>query len=161
VVYLDKETGHVEHRDIRDMKTMGGPHNAHIIREGLPGAGNMLIYDNAMYRYNSRALEVDVKTGNIVWESEGEFGLEGYVKGRVHFSPFISSAERLPNGNTFICCGGEGVVFEVTQDKEIVWHWVRPTPNMDSAVHWGIFRAHRYSPGYCPQFSTLPSPEGE
>jgi len=161
VAYLDRETGNIEHRDIRDPKNMGGPHNAHIIREGLPGAGNMLIYDNAMYTFYSRALEVDVKSGDIVWQSEGEYGLEGYVKGRVHFAPFISSAERLPNGNTLICCGGNGVVFEVAEDKEIVWHWVRPTPNMDSAVHWGIFRAHRYSPDYCPRFASLPSPEGE
>ncbi len=160
VAYLDKETGKVEHKDIRDPKTMGGPHNAHIIREGLPGAGNMLIYDNAMYTFYSRALEVDIKSGDIVWESEDDYGLEGYVKGRVHFTPFISGADRLPNGNTLICCGGNGVVFEVTREREIVWHWVRPTPNLESMVHWGVFRAHRYFPDFCPQFALLPPAEG-
>jgi hypothetical protein len=160
VAYLDRETGQVEHRDIRDMKTMGGPHDAHIIAEGLPGEGNMLIYDNAMYRYFSRAVEVDINTGDIVWESEQQFGLEGYVKGRVHFTPFISGADRLPNGNTFICCGGEGVLFEVTRKKEIVWQWVRSTPNLKSASHWGIFRAYKYSPDYCPQLKDLPLAEG-
>lgn len=161
VAYLDKETGQVEHRDIRDMKTMGGPHDAHIIADGLPGAGNMLIYDNAMYRYFSRAVEVGIETGDIVWESEQPFGLEGYVKGRVHFTPFISGADRLPNGNTLICCGGQGVLFEVTREKEIVWHWVRPEPNLQSAVEWGIFRAYRYAPDYCPQLKNLPPAEGE
>ncbi|MBW2063548.1 MAG: aryl-sulfate sulfotransferase [Deltaproteobacteria bacterium] len=156
VAYLDKKTGQVEHRDIRDQKTMGGPHDAHLIEPGLPGEGNMLIYDNSMYRYISRAVEVDITTGDIVWQSEPDFGIEGYVNGRVHFSPFISGADRLPNGNTLICSGGNGVVFEVTKDRETVWHWVRPEPNLDGAVHWGIFRAHRYPPDYCPQFKELP-----
>lgn len=160
VAYLDKETGRIEHRDIRDPKTMGGPHDAHLIAGHLPGGGNMLVYDNAMYRYYSRAVEVDIKTGEVVWQSEEPFGLEGYVSGRIHFSPFISGADRLPNGNTMICSGANGVIFELTREKEVVWHWVRPTPNMDGAVHWGIFRAHRYSPDYCPQFQGLPPAKG-
>jgi len=106
-------------------------------------------------------VEVDIESKEIVWESEDLFGLEGCVRGRVHFSPFISGSDRLPNGNTLICCGGEGVLFEVTRDKEIVWHWVRPTPNLKSAVRWGIFRAYRYSPDHCPQFKNLPPAEGE
>jgi hypothetical protein len=104
---------------------------------------------------------VDIKTGEIAWQSEEAFGLEGYVRGRVHFSPFISGSDRMPNGNTVICCGGNGVIFEVTKQKEIVWHWVRETPNMESEVHWGIFRAHRYGSDYCAQFARLSPPEGE
>ena len=107
---------------------MGGPHDGHLIAEGLPGEGNMLIYDNAMYTFYSRALEVDIKTGEVAWQSEPEFGIEGYVSGRVHFSPFISGADRFPNGNTVVTCGGNGVVFEVTRENELVWHWVRPDP---------------------------------
>lgn len=154
VAYLDKETGLIEHRNVREPDNMGGPHDAHIIPEGLEGAGNMLVYDNAMYNYVSRAVEVDIKTGEVVWQSEAEFGIEGYVAGRVHFSPFISGAQRLPNGNTLICSGANGVIFEVTKDKEVVWHWVRPagsgTP--EGAVRWGVFRAYRFAPDYCPQF---------
>ena len=33
-------------------------------------------------------------------------------------SSFISGAHRLPNGNTQICSGGNGTVFEVTPDKD-------------------------------------------
>jgi hypothetical protein len=161
VAYLDPETGQVEHRDTRKPDNMGGPHDAHLIAQGLPGEGNMLIYDNAMYTFYSRALEVDIKNGEIVWDSETDFGLEGYVHGRIHFSPFISGAERMPNGNTVICSGGNGVVFEVTKEKEVVWHWVRPTPNLQSAVRWGIFRVHRFEQDYCAQFSMLPPAEGE
>ncbi|MFC1892407.1 aryl-sulfate sulfotransferase, partial [Thermodesulfobacteriota bacterium] len=60
VAYLDSETGQIEYRNVADPKTMGGPHDGHIIADGLPGAGHMLIYDNGMYNFASRALEVDI-----------------------------------------------------------------------------------------------------
>ncbi|MFG0316957.1 MAG: aryl-sulfate sulfotransferase [Planctomycetota bacterium JB042] len=37
------------------------------------------------------------------------------------YSGFISGAERLPNGNTLICEGAEGRVFEVTRAGDVVW----------------------------------------
>ena len=161
VAYIDPETGWLEHRDTRDDNNMGGPHDAHRIPDGLPGAGNMLVYDNGMYCYRSRALEVNIETNEVVWDSEPPFGVEGYVNGRVHFSPFISGSQRQPNGNTLICCGGNGVIFELTQEKECVWHYVRETPDYTGAVNWGIFRAYKFAPDYCPQFATLPDPAGE
>jgi hypothetical protein len=39
---------------------------------------------------------------------------------------FISGANRLPNGNTLICSGPDGTIFEVTPEKEIVWKYVNP-----------------------------------
>ncbi len=39
---------------------------------------------------------------------------------------FISGASRLPNGNTLICSGPNGTLFEVTPDKKIVWKYVNP-----------------------------------
>src|SRR5262249_5161701 len=42
------------------------------------------------------------------------------------FSPLISGAQRLSNGNTLICSGNNGTVFEVTPKKEIVWKYVNP-----------------------------------
>src|SRR5207248_675107 len=42
------------------------------------------------------------------------------------YSSFISGASRLPNGNTFIFSGANGIVFEVTPDKEIVWKYINP-----------------------------------
>lgn len=161
VAYLDPETGLVEHRNFRENDTLGGPHDTHLIAEGLPGEGNMLVYDNGMYRYHSRAVEVDIRTGEVVWESDQDYGLEGYTRGRIHFSPFISSADRMPNGNTVICAGGNGVVFEVTMEKEVVWQWVRAEPNFEGEVHWAIFRAHRFGTDYCPQFQQLPPARGD
>jgi hypothetical protein len=42
------------------------------------------------------------------------------------FSPFISGAQRLPNGNTLICSGGPAIVFEVTPDNKTVWQYKHP-----------------------------------
>ncbi|MBL8768161.1 MAG: hypothetical protein JNL94_12375, partial [Planctomycetes bacterium] len=39
------------------------------------------------------------------------------------FSSFISGAQRLTNGNTLICSGENGRIFEVTADGEIVWDY--------------------------------------
>ncbi|MBN2059474.1 MAG: aryl-sulfate sulfotransferase [Deltaproteobacteria bacterium] len=158
VAYLDAETDRIEHRNVADSKTMGGPHDAHVIAAGLPGQGNMLIYDNGMYNYYSRALEVDIDSDEVVWQSNIDSGAAEYIKGRVHFSPYISGAERMPNGNTLICCGASGVIFELTPQKEIVWQFVRAEPDYEGNQHWGIYRAYRYGRDYCPQFAKLPPP---
>src|SRR5262249_3866838 len=42
------------------------------------------------------------------------------------FSFFISGAERLPNGNTLICSGANGTLFEVTPRGETVWKYINP-----------------------------------
>lgn len=42
------------------------------------------------------------------------------------WSSFISSASRLPNGNTFICEGARGRFFEVTKDGKTVWEFLNP-----------------------------------
>ncbi len=42
------------------------------------------------------------------------------------FSSFISGADRLPNGNTLICAGSTGRLFEVTGSGDIVWEYLNP-----------------------------------
>ena len=96
-------------------------HSAHVIPKGLPGEGNILIFDNGtssgrgdqalkgvMY---SRVLEFNPMDFSLVWE---------YVDDKL-FSPNMSNAQRLPNGNTFITEGLTGTLLEVTADKELVW----------------------------------------
>ena len=39
---------------------------------------------------------------------------------------FMSGAQRLPNGNTLICSGPDGTIFEVTPKNEIVWKYANP-----------------------------------
>lgn len=66
------------------------------------------------------------------------------------FSGFISGAQRLPNGNTLICAGAPGRVFEVTRDKRVVWDFwsplggeVEPTTLGGKAPPKALFRATR------------------
>jgi len=42
------------------------------------------------------------------------------------YSPFVSGAQRLKNGNTLITEGARGRFFEVTPEKEIVWEYLNP-----------------------------------
>src|SRR5262249_53957791 len=42
------------------------------------------------------------------------------------FSMLISGAQRLSNGNTLICSGVNGTLFEVTPKNDIVWKYLNP-----------------------------------
>ena len=64
------------------------------------------------------------------------------------FSANISGAQRLWSGNTLICEGNRGCLFEVAPDGEIVWEYVNPYLSPHPAfgtTNW-IFRAYRYAP---------------
>jgi hypothetical protein len=117
----------------RAVDQIAGQHDAHIIAEGLPGAGNLLVFDNqgpAGYppavlpiTGGSRVLEIDPIKKEIVWQYSGEDSGGSALSFR---SPNISNARRLPNGNTFIDEGQSGRLFQVTRDGEIVWEYVNP-----------------------------------
>jgi hypothetical protein len=153
-VIIDKKTGHVVWRlgptyPARPLPSVGWPdaarqlpadidqisgqHDAHIIPEGLPGAGNLLVFDNQgegdypsvtlKVLPGSRVLEIDRVKNLIVWEYSGTDNDRPQWS---FYSSFISSARRLPNGNTLIDEGMNGRLFQVTRDGEIVWEYVSP-----------------------------------
>jgi hypothetical protein len=117
----------------RPVDQFSGQHDAHLIPKGLPGAGNLLVFDNqgeagyppAELAVNggSRVLEIDPATKQIVWEYQGE---DSDRPNWSFSSTFISSARRLPNGNTLIDEGMHGRFFQVTPQGEIVWEYVNP-----------------------------------
>lgn len=116
-------------------------HDIRWIPDGYPGEGNMLIYNNAnpgpppdSLDYSS-VLELRPpmdEEGRYILNDEQPFGPEDpewiYVAPDTSsfFSPFISGAHRLSNGNTFITCGAPGRAFEVTPGGEIVWDYWNP-----------------------------------
>lgn len=109
--------------------------------------GNVLIFDNGTHRSDhpatfSRVIEVDPRTSEIVWEYIDQSLFE-------FFSPYISGAQRLPNGNTLICEGVHGRIFEVTPGCEVVWEYVSPhfffEEGRPGLNNW-VFRAFRYTP---------------
>ena len=58
----------------------------------------------------------------------------------------VSNAQRLPNGNTLICEGDTGRLFEVTSAGELVWEYVNPHFGGPlNAQNNRVFRAFRYS----------------
>ena len=104
--------------------------------------GNIHIFDNGTRREGlpySRVIEVDPKTDAIVWEYQANPPFS-------FFSPNVSSAERLANGNTFICEGLSGRIFEVTRTGEVVWEWQSPFNHTirGTQVSFMLWRAHRY-----------------
>lgn len=46
--------------------------------------------------------------------------------GSSFYSNYISSMQRMPNGNTYITAGASGHLFEVTSEGEVVWEYINP-----------------------------------
>jgi hypothetical protein len=113
-------------------------HDAQWIKKGLPGEGHVLVFNNGPSRPDSKYSSVDeivlpVDDKGFYPRKEGAaFGPEkaswsySTPKKSDFYSVFISGAHRLPNGNTLICSGANGTVFEVTPEKAIVWKYVNP-----------------------------------
>ena len=111
-------------------------------------SGNILIFDNATHSIgrnsSSRVIEVNPETDEIEWTYEGSPPVSFY-------SSYISGADRLPNGNTLICEGAHGRLFEVTRRGEIVWEYINPffTPDRSGEnPSNATFRVHRYPPDF-------------
>ena len=100
-------------------------------------SGNILIYDNGVFREFSRIVEVNPLTGEIEWEYKGSPPESFYSATR-------GAAQRLPNGNTMICDSGSGRVFEVTGDGDTVWEWLNPATDDGHRVQ--VVRMYRFPP---------------
>jgi hypothetical protein len=113
-------------------------HNAHWIPKGLAGAGNILLFNNGPQRPGGNHSSVDelvlpvdsqgrylLKPGKAYGPDQAMWSYTAPKKDEF-FSSFISGAQRLVNGNTLICSGANGIIFEVTPEKEIVWKYVNP-----------------------------------
>jgi hypothetical protein len=75
----------------------------------------------------SRVLELDPLSLDIIWEyTAREAGFRMPMYEHRFYSSLVSSAQRLPNGNTLITEGVDGRIFEITRDNEIVWEYVNP-----------------------------------
>ena len=138
-----------------------GQHHAHLIPKGLPGEGNLMVFDNGgssgygmpspiapqgvntLARANSRVLEIDPVAMKRVWMYNGA----GF------FSTNISSAQRLPNGNTLITEGAGGRVFEVTPDSKTVWEFMNA--NGANGRPNTIYRAYRVPFSWLPQLGKV------
>ena len=139
----------------RPVDQISGQHDAQIIPKGVPGAGNLLVFDNqgaagyppaaTTLTGGSRVLEINPVTQQIVWQySAADSGGAGWSFRSTH----ISNARRLSNGNTFIDEGQIGRFFQVTPSGEIVWEYVNPYPRRGkdaetgkATINYGVYRA--------------------
>jgi hypothetical protein len=149
-----------ESKELRAIRQIIGQHHAHIIPKGLPGAGNLLVFDNggasgygftnptapdganAFARANSRVLEINPITLQLVWS---------YAGPRFYASN-ISGAQRLPNGNTLITEGPSGRLFEVMKEGKIVWEYINPLFTGAQSTN-SVYRAYRLPYDWIPQIA--------
>ena len=147
-------------------------HQTQWIKPGLPGAGNILLFNNgAGYPGNQRfyssideiaapgaaagyQLPAGAAAPPALWSYTAQ-PPEGW------YSDQQSGAQRLPNGNTLIVDTPKGTIFEVTPAGKTVWKYINPTtsngplrqgepmPFLKEGV-WdnALYRAYRYPPDY-------------
>jgi hypothetical protein len=137
-------------------------HDAEWIESGLPGEGDILIFNNGLGRTGGNYSSVDQimppvnPDGSYTLLSGWAYGPQTpawtYTSTPVtdFYAERISGAQRLANGDTLICEGTTGRMFEVTSDGTIVWEY-----DYDGEV----FRVLRYSPSYAGFIGTELEPE--
>jgi len=146
---VDRDSGEVVWSYTGDYNGgLSGQHEPHMIEKGLPGAGNIIVFDNGASPYKDLAhcgcsyvLEIDPADNSLVWVYD--------VGHRMH-ARFTANCQRLPNGNTLILESMCARLFEVTPEKEIVWEYIKT----DSAQ-----RIYRYPYDFCEPFAALPKPK--
>ncbi|OGS40683.1 MAG: hypothetical protein A3K77_01625 [Euryarchaeota archaeon RBG_13_31_8] len=113
-------------------------HDATWIDEDCPGDGDVLVFNNGGPRNYST---IDQITSPV--DETGEYYLApGSIYGPTtlswiytanpptsFYASYLSGAQRLSNGNTLICNGVTGKVFEVTLEGTTVWQYTNPFPN--------------------------------
>lgn len=136
IMIIDRKTGKPrwEQRD----DGWGQQHDCSLLANG-----NILFFANGQdtgSHPHSRVIELDPNTGKAAWEYKGN-------PPWTFFSPHISGAQRLESGNTLICEGQWGRIFEVTPQGEIVWEYTNPHHGKQPSgvyANW-VFRAYRYA----------------
>jgi hypothetical protein len=136
LIIIDRDTSKVkwEYHNVE----LGHQHDSHMLDNG-----NVLVYCNGWHVHDrnfSNILEFNPETKETLWEYTGKPKLS-------FFSPHISGVQRLSSGNTLICEGGKGCLFEVTPEGDVVWEYISNIWSknpLHGDVNW-IFRAYRYA----------------
>ena len=134
-------------------------HDAAWIPEGIPGKGDISIFNNGVNRKPMYTAYIELelpKLRNSRYQRASnkpfgpmapayEFSEFAGDEPEVFFAPFMSGARRLPNGNIFGVSGIVSGMFEVTDEGEEV---LRTVPGSRST----FYRAYKFSKDY-PAFN--------
>jgi len=141
VAIIDKQNGDIKWR-------WGYGIVAHQHAPTLLDNGNILVFDNGFHPVGltqgiSQVLELNPKNNEIVWSYRDDPTGDIYC-------PKMGSCQRLEYGNTLICLGDWGRIFEIRKNGEVVWDFESPF-FYDHPVlgHTNmVFCAHRYGYDY-------------
>jgi hypothetical protein len=157
---------HAYGRGEREDRQLYYQHDIRWIPDGWAGGGNLLVFDNGPQSSNelwSAVVEITppvTAEGGYMLPAGGAFGPAKphweYMAPdpETFFAPFVSGAHRLENGNTFICEGPAGRLFELDANDRIVWEYTNPysegvqeedgwVPAGTADNPFGVFRATR------------------
>jgi hypothetical protein len=134
-------------------------HDPQWIADGLNGAGNILIFNNGDPD-NGREFSSVIEIAPPL-NADGTYDMTAAVMPlweyraqpvEAFYSQYVSSAERLPSGNTLIGSGVEGRIFEVTTSGSIIWDYINPyiggMEGRDPFSGISFFRVGYYPPDY-------------
>ncbi len=171
VIVIDRKTGNIVYRWGNAINYRAGDtadrrlyvqHDARWIGEGMPGEGNIMIFNNGRGRGDSSYSTVEEiipplgTDGKYVMTSPAPFGPSTpawsfQAPRNTHFYATIGgSAARLRNGNTLVCLDPSGSFVEVTMNGDEVWRYVSPVGNGtiyrqgQTPVNNAVFRATKY-----------------
>ena len=141
--------------------TLYWQHAPHWIAEGMDGAGNVLVYNNGTKRgldgnhYPEMGMDFENSYTDILevafpLTDDGRYDTRRQPEivwswnidaSEDYFSPFMSSADRLPNGNTIFVNGHNKQIIEVTPEGERVLDYRVPGNGR-------MYRVYKYPPDY-------------
>ena len=112
-------------------------HQTHWIPPGLPGAGNILVFNNGLEfpgdeRFYSSVDELAPpadgyrRAPNSPYPALAPEWIYTAKTRSDFYAPVISGTQRLPNGNTLIVDGPAGTIFQATPNGKIAWKYVAP-----------------------------------
>jgi hypothetical protein len=142
-----------------------GQHKVTWIEDGLPGEGNILLFNNGDNSNYSSVLELVtpmtsagfyLNPGSIAFGPDQPIWTYNDSLNALFNSGRLSSAQRLSNGNTLICSGQNGNLTEVDNQNNIVWNYLNPISstgaieqgNLPGAGSNSIFLAYKYEPDF-------------
>ena len=117
-------------------------HSVLWIPDGLPGAGNLMVFENGVGQpegdystvHELKLPYMEDPYSNAVWFAQGIDGtyedpesIWSFAAPNEFFSDFVSGQQRLPNGNTLVAEGMTGRIFELEEGSDaLVWEYVNP-----------------------------------